>query len=192
MKAIGRFFATTDAAIQAVFDRFVFFLMRKFGWPKSIIRYALNAVTILSVVCTAYCDWHVPSWRSNAVVNLLIVAFVLAQQRVQMSQDLQAEKRGMLSLTDAEASGKLGQLTKILFWFFLIYDLLRVAGIMSPMTGSAEELPVLAAWARRESVVSALLDASIIGLVYLARTPRTPPPVEQRVTELVPVPVRRS
>jgi hypothetical protein len=178
--------AAIDAAIQRRFDACMFFLMR-LGLKKSVIRYFFWAVLLASMIVDNYCVYlnagrkFVPSF----IIEAVVFAVFFSMQRTDYHSDLQAETRGMRSVADFRMMHVCGLLkfvtgTGLLFWFiFAPSDLLHAHASAK----SAQEFTVYLV-----KDISRNIDRlAMLSLMYLLKTPPTPPPIESKRTVLVPV-----
>jgi len=184
MEAINRFFAAADETIQREFDSVIFFLMRHCGWRKSIIRYAVWALMALTTLVILYARWLIhkrtPHW--SMVGDLFFLPIVFWIQRQYYQHDLAAEKRGVMSIADARFLVALSRL-KIFCWCVFVFFVESV--IVGSMFPDKKE-PFLVHVVIVKDVGNAFTYLLYLVLLYLAKTPNTPPPREEKARGLVP------
>jgi hypothetical protein len=182
-----QFLSRADDLVQKAFDAFIFFLMRRFGWKKSFIRYALNALQILTVAGTAMCNWQVAAWRSVMPFSIFIVVMLIFFQKSEYDRDRRAEERGMVSANDRVA-GVIGPF-KFIFWIFLVMDVLYLTRVLDYRSALAIKVTSEEEWrwVDMKKWWSSGFDLFILASYYLLRTPNVPPPLEEKAPVLVPV-----
>ncbi len=170
-----------DAAIQKRFDSICFFLMRRFGVRKSMIRYMLSAVSIICIASSAFLGAYT---TTSLVVCLILAIYVgiratfalLFMQHNAMKEDLLAEgSPGTCSKADARADG-----TFKLFWLGMTCITLGLLLDSIPISSFASILEVRVREARM--MMSGLVAFLItrLALEYLKKTPMNPPAEKAR------------
>lgn len=160
-----------DKAVQRRFDSVCFFLMSRFGVRKSMIRYFISAVVIVSAGerLLRYALTSTTLSFGRILIEGWMVLVMLRLQRKHFVQDNQAEQRpGTVSLTDIEM--------KILVWVTQIMKLL-CAAVISLSLVAMYFLSSL----RNANVVSTMItNLGMLAHFYLIRTPMQPPPAREK------------
>ena len=179
-----------DAAIQRRFDAFIFFLMRRFGWQKSIIRYALWGVILLCALIDIYCQWIKAGCKLQWKLvwdGLWILPMIFLQWR-DHKYDRAAEEKGMRSLADAHPLGMIRVIKALIF--FCTVQWVQITGLcwLLPRKGS----PYMVFISKVNDISITVFLLSYLSLLYLACTPPTAPPEKEKAGVLVPAPQHSS
>ncbi len=174
-----------DAFIQKRFDAVCFFLMRRFGWRKSHIRYSLYALLTTSSAAQ-YVMGFVWGRRDpiSVVYTIMIIALFVSVQNGHRRQDEAAEASpGTMPSTDSDmlknsAVFKL-MLAAALVYFALRFDVPSEAQIKLGWTASQTKFVSAGALG---------FYLALLLLEYLIRTPMNPPAEKARDAVLGPKP----
>jgi hypothetical protein len=175
-----------DAAIQRRFDAFIFFLMRRFGWQKSIIRYALWAIVIVCILVDILCIWitrgHKLRW--SMVTDGLWLVWIFSIQRTSYQHDRTAEEKGVRSLTDARPPLLL-LACKLLICIFFVWWL-QLTALLWILTKKID--PHIVFVLKVKDLETVVCVMAFLALIYLVRTPPTAPPEKEKTRVLIPLP----
>ena len=179
-----------DAAIQRRFDAFIFILMRRFGWQKSIIRYALWGFMVIVLLIHVYCKWiiggHKLQW-GLIYDGLWILPFTFYQRR-DYQYDRASEGGIARSFADVRLLQAL-QTGKLLICMCLILYA-NFVGVC--WLSSKERNPYIAFVEKVDDVSFTFFLLIMLAILYLVRTPPAAPPEKEKAGSLVPAPQHSS
>ncbi|WKZ29008.1 MAG: hypothetical protein QY323_05805 [Patescibacteria group bacterium] len=150
-----------DAAVQKRFDSICFFLMRRFGVRKSMIRYAIAA---LAATALASAFLQLGIWYSHPLLFSVIAALCALTIMIEQAGDLEKDRQ-------AESSIRTGSEADI-----GAYDSAKVAWLISGIVTTAAfiDKPASIAVCFGHFFVCALAHE------YLKKTPMNPPAEKAR------------
>jgi hypothetical protein len=169
-----------DDLMQKAVDHAAFFLMRRFGWRKAYIRYCLAALACVSMGGILMASVRAKGFDGGLIIMILLLAAMMAMTHFSYSRDSSHEgKNAILYPADVR---RLSSLTpfKCLWFFFLCRDI--VDTVRGPLPGSK----VVGAMFTFTCVCYLAWDIAMILEHYLVKTPRIPPPLEEKKAVLVP------
>jgi hypothetical protein len=172
-----------DAQSQRVVNAVLFFVMRKTGWPKSFIRYAVTAVEIVALVGYAACAWTtLPPSAAWIVVAMYLpcTALSLFQQRRDRARDERHEGQGM-------AWNWLNPV-RWAFWTFLAWDVMRLSGVAPTLGWKGDPALVYHLAVALHTTWATMSLANI----YAERTPPRPPAERAAAPVLKLIPIRNA
>lgn len=173
-------FVLLDGAVQRAVDAGAFFLMCRLRCGKALIRYALTALMITAFAAEFY--WKIlPSGKPD-IMLLVIVGLLLLSQHAVFLLDNAAEESDAASPMDMAMENFLPILKGIAWLIIIVKPIIYFAAIWVR----------LAEYEKAAHVADCIAYVVNLILLYLVRTPKTPPPAKERKTVLVPVPVRNE
>jgi len=191
MEKIASLLHRLDTFVQEKFDSCIFFLMRRFGWTKSTIRYMLWAIIILSVMigtgCAFVSEGH--KWSGRATFNIVYLAILIFIQWGDRMYDQEAEEDGGPSFADH--IGRSHNFFKVVFSLILVSATVFLAiAWLFPATLNVKQGSI--SCMRADITANWVFGMSNLAVFFLAKTPPTAPPIKERLTVLVPAPQRMS
>lgn len=173
-----------DRFVQRRFDSTCFFLMRRYGVRKSMIRYALNALFITTlVVRTLSRASYGLLTTADIVFYPILVLVLLLIQRYEVAQDRAAESRpGTASKVDRYQE---------LLWVWKGVGLSSIIDNVHALSHAPAEFlkaGLVDGQHRFSSWVSVVLWTTFLLLQYLYRTPMNPPPEKEAERSVMPKP----
>ncbi len=175
-----------DTFVQKRFDSICFFLMRRFGIRKSVIRYTFLTTLILATAALLFFGffWGMRGF-SWIFANVVMTAMFAWEQRDSKQEDETAEARpGTLSRADRKTPPFVLGALKVMLLYILLHHLVLIE------TPSSEQRRL--GWSLDQIKFYHLLDmiwgCAFLLKLYLVRTPLNPPPEKARedVTTLTP------
>lgn len=176
MGSIVALFARIDAAIQRRFDSACFFLMRRFGWRKSVMKFALFGLAVASLLAYAFLAPRLGpamSFASTGAANG--ACFLLVCQALSWRCDRQAES-SVSARSRADLDHPVFGLLKLLFAAAAVVALLGYADV--PAAANFLGVPEGILGLMTACEVATCL--SQLAILYLLRTPMNPPPEKER------------
>ena len=185
MGFILAFFSKLDAAVQRRFDSVCFFLMRRFGVKKSLIRYVLLATIVMAAFAAFAAAF---SWGKREPLRFIIdAAFILmylVDQWRSKRSDEEAEARPCTVSRTDDVPGMIIDAFKIVSAHLLV---MGIAGFETPST---EEVRLR--WDRSQITfvhsMGLIWWSTFLLTCYLRRTPMNPPPESVRESAFSPRP----
>lgn len=174
-----------DMAIQRRFDMFIFFLMRVFGWKKSLIRFILWGIAITSLALQISCQWVLNDRKIgwDMIWGIAMLGLLLMIQLADYVFDRYAESVRMFSLADRPEPAN--SFFKLLFGSIVIQHLLLMPSIFfGSVRSGVEPMPTVL---KASTLFGFVFFLSVLATIYLKRTPPTPPPTKVELRVLVPV-----
>lgn len=178
MKVLVKLFAALDRAVQKRFDSVCFFLMRRFGLRKSVIRLSLFigaiAFSLVGLLASAASGFLPPIALFGHLANVLWPAFpmILSWRADRLAESSSAVR----SRADLVMPALIGTL-KLLFAGLAVWSLIRLQAITClPALETAPDLRML----RISPLAELLFCLAVLALLYLLRTPMNPPPEKEK------------
>jgi hypothetical protein len=169
-----------DGLLQKIVDSSAFFVMRRFGWRKAYLRYCLAAVSCASLGGIVMATVRTNGFGGNAIFLTLILAWMMAITHLNYRGDnLDEDKKAILYPADVRRLPTLPFFKGL--WFALLFIDIFVA-VYGPLLDGKLDGGMF----KFKCACDLGWDISMIIEAYLVKTPRIPPPLEEKKAVLVP------